>query len=98
MKRKLIKPSPNEVKNLKRKKGGKKHPPYRTYSENYYYSKQKKEKNSMIFVLSDGEKIKGYIQWYDEKVIKIIRKDLPNLVVFKNSIKYIMKDEKQKIK
>ncbi len=95
--RKLIKPNSTEISTLKKPKKKKSPPPYKTHSENFYYMKQMSNKRPVIVIMLDGEKIEGFIDWYDEKVIKIRREDKPNLLVYKHAIKYIMKDE-EKIK
>ncbi len=95
--RKLIKPNANEIGSLKKQKKKKTPPPYQTHSENYYYLKQSNNKVPIIVKMIDGEEIKGFIEWYDEKVIKIKRENQPNLLIFKTAIKYILKDE-EKIK
>ncbi len=52
----------------------------------------------MGLVFIDGETIEGYIEWYDENCIKLNRDDAPNLLIYKNSIKYLYKlnDSKEK--
>lgn len=90
MSRKLISPSITEKKKVKSTKAK---PPYETHAENFYYLKQMKLKTPMIIVLMDGEIIRGKIEWYDRDVIKVNRDNEPNLVIFKHSIKYILKDE-----
>lgn len=94
MDRKLLRPSLSEVKEKMAKEAtGKKKapPPYETHAENYYYLKQMNKKTPMAVVLIDGEIVQGYIEWYDRYCIKINREDAPNLLVFKNSIKYMYK-------
>ncbi len=92
--RKLIRPSEQELKQLKQVKKKKSAPSYETYSENYYYLKQINNRTPMVIVLNDGEEIRGVIDWYDAFTIKLRREGEPNLMIFKHSIKYIYKDEK----
>ena len=66
-------------------------PPDRTFAENYYYVKQMKQKTTMVLVLNDGEKLNGVIEWYDQDVIKLNRKNEPNVLILKASIKYLYK-------
>lgn len=70
-------------------------PPTDTYAENYYYKKQMEKKTPVIAIMSDGETIKGWIEWYDRDVLKINRDDGPNLLVYKRFLKYIYKDEEK---
>jgi sRNA-binding regulator protein Hfq len=43
-------------------------------------------------VLSDGEVLRGSVEWYDRDCIKLTRLGSPNLLVYKHVIKYIYKD------
>jgi sRNA-binding regulator protein Hfq len=47
----------------------------------------------MVVVLTDGEEIVGTIEWYDLDALKINRKDAPNILLPKHSIKYMYKAE-----
>jgi host factor-I protein len=44
-------------------------------------------------VLNDGTELTGWIEWYDKNCIKLNRTDAPNLLIFKQSIKYMFKEE-----
>jgi sRNA-binding regulator protein Hfq len=44
-------------------------------------------------VLDDGEQLRGHIEWYDRNCLKVHRPDSPNLLVFKQHIKYLYKQE-----
>ncbi len=93
MTRRLIKPSMNDIEKYTKRDNRKKViPQFRTNAENYYYKKQMDAKTHMIVELADGEKIKCFIEWYDEKCIKIKGKDGRNLIIFKHFIKYFYKD------
>ncbi len=95
--RKLIRPSFNEMKEQRtpppRKDAPQKkvNPPDQTNAENFYYIKQMQTKTPMTFVLSDGEVLKGVIEWYDKTCLKINREGEPNLLVYKSNIKYMYK-------
>ncbi len=67
-------------------------PPEQTNAESYYYLKQMAAKTSMVLVLNDGEKINGWIEWYDKACLKVNREQGPNLLVPKASIKYMFKE------
>jgi sRNA-binding regulator protein Hfq len=67
------------------------HPPTDTSAESYYYLKQMSKKTPMAVVFADGEMIEGYIEWYDRSCIKLNRDGAPNLLVYKNAIKYLYK-------
>ncbi|MDX2149658.1 MAG: hypothetical protein SFV54_02910 [Bryobacteraceae bacterium] len=66
-------------------------PPDQTNAENFYYIKQMQSKTPMVFVLKDGEVIEGVIEWYDKASLKVNREGAPNLLLFKDNIKYMYK-------
>jgi host factor-I protein len=92
--RKLIRPSLNEMKDQINRRNNhlkKSAPPDQTNAENFYYMKQMQAKTPMVFVLKDGEKLEGVIEWYDKTCLKINRDGEPNLLIFKPNIKYMYK-------
>jgi sRNA-binding regulator protein Hfq len=95
--RKLIRPSFNEMKGpvsaARRPPEKKPVPPEQTNAENFYYVKQMQAKTPMVFVLRDGETLRGVIEWYDKCCLKVNRDGAPNLLLYKPSIKYMYKDE-----
>ena len=93
--RKLIKPSMADIPNPSTKPVPKKKvaPPFQTHAENFYYLKQMNARTPLVFVVVNGEEIRGTLEWYDEKCLKINRLGLPNLLVYKNAILYIFKDD-----
>jgi sRNA-binding regulator protein Hfq len=68
-------------------------PPESTNAEAFYYLKQMNNQTPMVVVLDDGEQLRGHIEWYDRACIKVHRPDAPNLLVFKQHVKYIYKQE-----
>ena len=66
-------------------------PPDQTNAENFYYIKQMQSKTNMVIVLKDGETLEGIIEWYDKGSIKVNREGAPNLLLFKDNIKYMYK-------
>jgi hypothetical protein len=42
-----------------------------SHAESFYFQKQMQTQTPMVFVLEDGEKIEGCIEWYDRNAIKI---------------------------
>lgn len=68
-------------------------PPDQTAAEAFYYLKQMNGKTPMVVVLSDGEEVRGHIEWYDRSCLKVHRSDGPNLLVYKHYIKYLYKQE-----
>ncbi len=99
--RKLIRPALVEMKEQpsqnRRTNGGgapaakKIVPPEQTNAENFYYVKQMQTKTPMVIVLKDGETLEGSIEWYDKHCLKIHRDNGPNLLLYKQNIKYMYK-------
>ncbi len=97
MNRKLIRPNLSEIKEkmsqekdkdaIKRKS----HPPSDTHAESYYYLKQMNKKTPMAVVFTNGDVVEGFVEWYDRNCIKLNRDDAPNLLIYKNSIRYLYK-------
>ena len=94
--RKLIRPSMNEMmekypaRTTTRRKQA---PAEQTNAESFYYLKQMQNRTAMVVVLTDGTELKGWIEWYDKTCIKLNRVDAPNLLLFKQSIKFMFKEE-----
>lgn len=72
---------------------GKTAPPESTNAENYYYLKQMNSKTPMVIILTDGEEVRGWIEWYDKTCLKVNREGAPNLLIQKHCIKYLFKQE-----
>ena len=68
-------------------------PPEQTNAENFYYLKQMNSKTPMVIVMNDGEEIRGWIEWYDRTCLKVNREGAPNLLIQKQWIKYLFKEE-----
>jgi sRNA-binding regulator protein Hfq len=66
-------------------------PPEATNAENFYYLKQMNSKTPMVIVMTDGEQIHGWIEWYDKTCLKVNREGAPNLLIQKHCIKYLFK-------
>jgi sRNA-binding regulator protein Hfq len=68
-------------------------PPEATNAENFYYLKQMNSKTPMVIVLTDGEEVRGWIEWYDKSCLKVNREGAPNLLIQKHCIKYLFKQD-----
>lgn len=101
--RKLIRPSLTEVKEQFTRPQGppqggppqqrrKPTPPDQTAAENFYYVKQMQSRTPVAVVLTDGETLRGTVEWYDRDCIKLTRYGSPNLLIYKHCIKYLYKD------
>ncbi len=96
--RKLIRPSLSEIQDqmgarVQRKKPA---PPEQTNAENFYYVKQMQSRTPMVVVLTTGETIRGVIEWYDKGCIKVHRTNEPNLLIMKQVIRYMYKQNDAK--
>ncbi|MGH9713329.1 MAG: Hfq-like protein [Candidatus Acidiferrales bacterium] len=67
-------------------------PPEQTHAENFYFVKQMQARTPVAVVLTDGEVLRGTLEWYDRDCIKLTRFGSPNLLVYKHSIKYLYKE------
>jgi len=98
--RKLIRPSLADVRRehgLSRPASRKAVPPEQTSAEAHYYLKQMQSRTPMVVRLLDGEELRGWIEWYDKDVIKLNREGAPNLVIPKHAIKYLFKEEEERL-
>lgn len=68
-------------------------PPEVTHAENFYYVKQMNSRTPMVIVMTDGEEIRGWIEWYDRSCLKVNRDGAPNLLIQKHWIKYMFKQD-----
>jgi sRNA-binding regulator protein Hfq len=68
-------------------------PPDQTNAEGNYYVKQMANRTPMVIVLKDGEHLRGTIEWYDRTAIKVHRPDAPNILLYKDNIKYMYKQD-----
>lgn len=68
-------------------------PAEQTNAESFYYLKQMATKTPMVIILEDGEQIRGVIEWYDRHCLKVNRHKEPNLMIMKQCIRYMYKQE-----
>ena len=92
--RKLIRPEVR--KETSRSVRRKQSPPEQTNAEEFYYLKQMAARTPMVVVLTGGEELRGWIEWYDKNSIKLNRNREPNLMIFKQDIRYMFKEEELK--
>ena len=71
-------------------------PPDQTNAEGNYYLKQMANRTRMVIVLKDGEELRGTIEWYDRSAIKVHRPDAPNILLMKDNVKYMYKEDEDK--
>lgn len=58
-------------------------------AELFYLQKQIQQQTPMVFILEDGERIQGVVEWYDRHSIKVRGKS--RVLIYKAAIKYIYK-------
>ena len=93
-KRKLIRPGGGESRHEgSRAVRRKRTPPEQTNAEEFYYLKQMTARTPMVVVLTDGEELRGWIEWYDKGSLKLNRQHEPNLLLLKHNIRYMFKEE-----
>ena len=60
-----------------------------SHAEVFYFQKQMQTQTLMTFVMDDGESIEGFIEWYDQDVIKV--RHGGRTLIYKSCIKYLYK-------
>lgn len=95
--RKLIRPNLTDIKEPygPKRAARRPSPPEQTSAEVFYYLKQMNARTPMVVVLSNGEQLRGVIEWYDRDCLKVNREGAPNLLVLKHAIKYLYKAEEE---
>src|SRR6185295_7719789 len=65
--RRFFRPPSTEYKRTPRNnsRAAKPAPPEMTNAESFYYTKQMNAKTPMVIVMTDGEQVRGWIEWYD---------------------------------
>ena len=64
-------------------------PPEQTFEEIKYLKHLIDQKTTVCVKLSDDEEVRGVIEYYDQRFIRITRAGAPNLFIFKHDIKYL---------
>jgi host factor-I protein len=72
---------------------GKPAPPPAETSEEASYLKALGEKQKHVRLkLVDGETVEGWIEYYDQSMLRLTRQNEPNLFIFKHDIMYISEE------
>jgi sRNA-binding regulator protein Hfq len=58
-------------------------------AELFYLQKQIQQQTQMVFILEDGSRIQGIVEWYDRSSIKVRGKS--RVLIYKSAIKYLYK-------
>ena len=76
-------------------KKGKMPPPEETFEEAAYLKALGEKQTPVSIKLMDGEIVKGWIEYYDHKMIRLTREGAPNLFIFKHEIMYIAEEQRR---
>ena len=69
-------------------------PPAETGQEAAFLRSLGENQAAVTVRLLSGETINGWIEYYDEKMVRLTRTDAPNLFIYKEQIAYIVEAEK----
>jgi len=64
-------------------------PPEQTFEEVKYLKRLIEHKTPVCVKLADDEEVRGVIEYYDQRFIRVTRDGAPNLFIFKHDIKYL---------
>ena len=71
---------------------GKTPPPDDTHQEAAYLKALGEKQAPVSIKLMDGEVVRGWIEYYDRRMVRLTRDGAPNLFIFKHDIAYIAED------
>ena len=66
--------------------------PEQTFEEIKYLKRLIENATPIRVKMADGEEVKGTIEYYDQRFIRLTREGLPNLFIFKHDIKYLIEE------
>ena len=70
-----------------------KQPPEETHQEAEYLKSLSEKQLPVLLRLSSGEKVRGWIEYYDQHMVRVTRTGAPNLFIFKHDIAYIAEEK-----
>jgi host factor-I protein len=68
---------------------GKTPPPDDTHQEAAYLKALGENQTPVAIRLMDGDTVRGWIEYYDRRMVRLTREGAPNLFIFKHEIAYI---------
>src|SRR5438067_5355607 len=74
------------------RKAQKSPPPDETFKEAEYLKALGERQKVVAVKLLDGQVVRGWIEYYDQRMIRLTREGEPNLFIFKDKIAYISED------
>ena len=66
--------------------------PEQTFEEIKYLKRLIENATPVRVKMEDGEEVVGLIEYYDQSFIRLTRKGMPNLFIFKHDIKYLQEE------
>ncbi len=75
---------------------GKSPPPDDTRQEAAYLKMLGEKQRPVRIKLMDGDIVRGWIEYYDRRMVRLTREGAPNLFIFKHEIAYIAEDVARK--
>lgn len=66
--------------------------PDQTFEEVKYLKQLIENQTPVVVKLSDNEVVRGTVEYFDQRFIRVTRAGLPNLFVFKHDIKYLAEE------
>ena len=66
--------------------------PERVDSEAEYLQRLAQDQTPVVVHLRSGETVRGFIEYYDQRFIRLTRQGAPNLFIFKQDIKYVYEE------
>ena len=67
-------------------------PPEDTHQEAAYLKMLGEQQRPVSIKLLDGSVVRGWIEYYDRRMVRLTRDGEPNLFIFKHEIAYIAED------
>ena len=64
-------------------------PAEQTFEEVKYLKQLIEQKSPVCVKLTGNEEVRGVIEYYDQRFIRVTRENAPNLFIFKHDIKYL---------
>jgi host factor-I protein len=71
---------------------GKTPPPDDTHREAAYLKELGEKQVPVCIRLMDGEELRGWIEYYDRRMVRLTREGAPNLFIFKHEIAFIAEE------
>lgn len=66
--------------------------PEQTFEEAKYLRHLVEAQVPVYLKLSDNTEVRGTVEYYDKRFVRITRQDGPNLFIFKHDIKYLFEE------